>query len=159
MLIYALTICSSREQDDWCSTEVQPSKSQRAAIEGRKLFYPLEKTSAPSLAETPTSLLTPAKDHQVAQYSPRYRLAFTLLNEDSSGGQVADSWDVLNAISHHITPLTLVLSILHNFTIESQVQFYAPLAFEPQKVPEDGTHGLTPKQLTVFINSAKWTLS
>ncbi|KAL0572815.1 GPI transamidase component [Marasmius crinis-equi] len=112
---------------------VLPSESQEAAIEGKKLFYPLEKASG--------------------------TLAFTLLNEDSSGGQVVDSWDVLNAISHHITPLTSALSILHNFTIESQVQFYAPLAFEPQKISDDGTHGLTPEQLTVFINSAEWTLS
>lgn len=49
------------------------------------------------------------------------------------------------------------MSMLHNFTIESQVQFHAPLAFEPE-VLEDGTFGLTSEHLTVFINSAEWTL-
>lgn len=49
------------------------------------------------------------------------------------------------------------LSTLHNFTIESQVQFFAPLAFEPIGLG-DGSFGLTEEQLSVFINSAEWTL-
>ncbi|KAK1226222.1 GPI transamidase component [Marasmius sp. AFHP31] len=137
---------------------VLPSSSPEVAVEGRNLFYPLDKASAHSLADTLASLLIPAKDHRVAQYSPRYRLAFTLLNEDSSAGQVVNSWDVSSAISRQIAPITSTLSNLHNFTIESQVQFYAPLAFEPQNI-DDGARGLTPEQLTVFINSAEWTLS
>lgn len=47
--------------------------------------------------------------------------------------------------------------MFHNFTIESQVQFYAPLAFSPQLL-EDGSYGLTHENLMVFINSAEWTL-
>lgn len=31
-------------------------------------------------------------------YSPRYRLAFTLLNEDAASGNAAMSWDVQEAI-------------------------------------------------------------
>ena len=50
------------------------------------------------------------------------------------------------------------LSLLHNFTIESQVQYYAPLAFEPNKLEDEGW-GLTQEQLSVFVNSAEWTLS
>ena len=50
------------------------------------------------------------------------------------------------------------LSLLHNFTIESQVQYYAPLAFEPIKLEEE-SWGLTQEQLSVFVNSAEWTLS
>lgn len=52
------------------------------------------------------------------------------------------------------------LSILHNFTIESQVQFHAPLAFRPRAMTlqEHEAHGLTPEDLTVFVNSAEWTL-
>lgn len=52
------------------------------------------------------------------------------------------------------------LSVLHNFTIESQVQYHAPLAFLPQEVRVDDqtAHGLTPEDLTVFVNSAEWTL-
>lgn len=57
----------------------------------------------------------------------------------------------------HIAPILSSLSILHNFTIESQVQFHAPLAFEPRPIAEDA-YGLSPEDLTVFINSAEWTL-
>lgn len=55
----------------------------------------------------------------------------------------------VNPILHHLSPL-------HNFTIESQVQFHAPLAFTPRQL--DQAHGLTPEDLTVFVNSAQWTL-
>lgn len=53
------------------------------------------------------------------------------------------------------------LSVLHNFTTESQVQFHAPLAFEPRSLEVNGRHehALTMEDLTVFINSAEWTLS
>jgi hypothetical protein len=57
----------------------------------------------------------------------------------------------------HISPILRSLSILHNFTIESQVQFHAPLAFKPQLVGDDA-YGLSPEDLTVFVNSAEWTL-
>ncbi len=44
--------------------------------------------------------------------------------------------------------------------MESQVQFHAPLAFKPRTISVDGIegHGLTPEELTVFVNSAEWTL-
>ena len=57
----------------------------------------------------------------------------------------------------HIQPVLDVLKPLHNFTIESQVQYYAPLAFEVQPT-EDGVYGLSYEDLTVFVNSAEWTL-
>lgn len=62
-----------------------------------------------------------------------------------------------NIPSGHIYPIIDRLSSLHNFTIESQVQFHAPLAFLPQTL-DDKMYGLTPEDLTVFINSAEWTL-
>ena len=113
---------------------------------------------------------------QVVQYAPRYRLAFSLLNEDSSDGDCPLSWEVKNAISRpspvqfftvsfiineinpgDIQPTLDKLSKLHNFTIESQVQYFAPLAFEPLALA-DGSFGLTEEQLSVFVNSAEWTL-
>lgn len=63
-------------------------------------------------------------------------------------------------IAAHIKPILSRLSILHNFTIESQVQFHAPLAFTPRTVSEGDSpaFGLTQEDLTVFVNSAEWTL-
>jgi phosphatidylinositol glycan class S len=44
--------------------------------------------------------------------------------------------------------------------VESQVQYYAPLAFEPKRLTFGDTEasGLTQEDLTVFVNSAEWTL-
>ena len=61
------------------------------------------------VADTLATLLTPyyslrssaAASHaeRVVSYSPRYRLAFTLLNEDAAGGNAALSWDVRGALA------------------------------------------------------------
>lgn len=37
--------------------------------------------------------------HLVAKYSPRYRLAFTLLNEDAAAGKAIAGWDVEHALA------------------------------------------------------------
>ena len=63
---------------------------------------------------------------------------------------------ILMKILGHIQPILQRLSILHDFTIESQVQFHAPLAFTP--VQTEDAFGITPEDLTVFVNSAEWTL-
>jgi len=116
------------------------------------------------LADTLATLLTPytslrsSQAERVVSYSPRYRLAFTLLNEDAASGNAALSWDVHAAMTAQVSPLLQRLSVLHNFTVESQVQYHGPLAFEPRSLQGD-EYGLTPEDLTVFINSAGWTLS
>ncbi|KAF5379200.1 hypothetical protein D9615_005907 [Tricholomella constricta] len=137
--------------------------SDRIAVRGRQLAFPMRETaSVPELAETLSDLISPLastseQDHRVAQYSPRYRLSFTLLNEDAAAGNFFTEWDVSDAIAHHISPILSQLEVLHNFTIESQVQFHAPLAFSP-RIVNDG-FGIIPEDLTVFVNSAEWTLS
>ncbi|EKM57603.1 uncharacterized protein PHACADRAFT_192749 [Phanerochaete carnosa HHB-10118-sp] len=123
--------------------------------------------AAQRVAETVTNLLAPhasltaSEEHRTVKYSSRYRLAFTLLNEDASSGQAALSWDVREALEAYLHGTFDRLSILHNFTIESQVQYHAPLAFQPRpvKVAGQDAHGLTPEDLTVFVNSAEWTLA
>jgi len=63
-------------------------------------------------------------------------------------------------LKDNLAPILKRLSVLHNFTIESQVQFHAPLAFKPRLIKADDgdAYGLTSEDLTVFINSAEWTL-
>ncbi|KIO23158.1 hypothetical protein M407DRAFT_78419, partial [Tulasnella calospora MUT 4182] len=94
---------------------------------------------------------------RVTQYAPRYRLAFSLLNEDASLGGGATGWDIEEALARYIEPTLRQLSQLHNFTIESQVQYHAPLAFEPQQVADGFRVG--DEDLKVFVNSAEWTLA
>ncbi|KAK7044600.1 GPI transamidase component PIG-S [Favolaschia claudopus] len=126
----------------------------------RHLTHPVRPATLSKLADLLTLLLVPPTDaHRVAQYSPRYRLAFTLLNEDAAAGGAISGWDISGAISRHLSPLLTPLSVLHNFTIESQVQFHAPLAFSPTSLHDGSSYGLTPEDLTVFVNSAEWSLS
>lgn len=50
-----------------------------------------------------SNLLSPqavvSNQAHVVQYSPRYRLAFTLMNEDAADGRVVPGWDIRAAIS------------------------------------------------------------
>ncbi|KAG5643640.1 hypothetical protein DXG03_000566 [Asterophora parasitica] len=132
-------------------------------LQGRQISFPTRgQASATELAQTLSSLISPLastseQDHRVAQYSPQYRLSFTLLNEDAAAGNSFTEWDVSDAITHHIVPILSRLEVLHNFTIESQVQYHAPLAFSPR--PVNGGFVIDPEDLTVFVNSAEWTLS
>jgi len=53
------------------------------------------------------------------------------------------------------------LRTLHQFDIETQVQYYAPLAFEPEQAEDDDGQPiavLTSEELKVFVNSAEWSL-
>lgn len=60
-----------------------------------------------------------------------------------------------------MTPLFRELSVLHNFTIETQVQYHAPLAFSPHENElENGSkeYRLDQDHLKTFVNSAEWSL-
>ncbi|TFY82931.1 hypothetical protein EWM64_g1082 [Hericium alpestre] len=136
-------------------------------VQGRRLLVSPEAASA--VPQTVAALLTPYSTHRtsqsfehlVAKFAPRYRLAFTLLNEDAADGKTVAGWDIQGALSRHITPALNQLNALHNFTVESQVHFHAPLAFEPyhSSTEEEGLYGVTQEDLTIFVNSAEWTLS
>ncbi|KAL1948973.1 hypothetical protein VTO73DRAFT_10779 [Trametes versicolor] len=143
---------------------VLENAAEHPIVEGRELRFG---GSTEQLADTLSKLIAPyasysaSQTQRVMKYSPRYRLAFTLLNEEATSGSAALAWDVQDAIQTHVGPLLKKLSDLHNFTIESQVQYHAPLAFQPRPLQHEGqhVHGLTQEDLTVFVNSAEWTLS
>ncbi|KAI6124410.1 phosphatidylinositol-glycan biosynthesis class S protein-domain-containing protein [Pisolithus croceorrhizus] len=160
---------SMRTSTRWSNLDVHVTVDQNAAVDnqtahsvytiavgnGTVVRHPRhlilsqdDASSATKIADVLTGLLAPeasSRVQRVVQYAKRYRLAFTLLNEDEK----------------HISPVLSQLNVLHDFLIESQVQFHAPLAFEPvQIVSENSTlYGLTPGDLTIFVNSAEWTLS
>ncbi|KAI0696818.1 phosphatidylinositol-glycan biosynthesis class S protein-domain-containing protein [Cytidiella melzeri] len=137
-------------------------------LDGRRLVIRTQAEAGlkqETVLDTLSDLILPSSESmeslRVVKYSPRYRLAFSLLNEDASSNHAILSWDVKDAIERYLAPTLQKLSILHNFTIESQVQYHAPLAFRPKAYNLEGlgVHGLTPEDLTVFVNSAEWTLS
>ncbi|KAH7091884.1 phosphatidylinositol-glycan biosynthesis class S protein-domain-containing protein [Auriculariales sp. MPI-PUGE-AT-0066] len=98
---------------------------------------------------------------RVAKYSPRYRLAFTLLNEDVSTSGF-HSWEIQEAIQDYLEPTLKQLRSLHEFEIETQVQYFAPLGFESERRADDEGqqfHALSSEELKVFVNSAEWSLA
>jgi len=141
-------------------------------------------TAATTLSLLLSDLIAPPESstsysQRIVQYSDHYRLAFTLMNENATTRRFVETWDIHDALAGNphslisresrptkdirpefVFPLLSRLSVLHNFTIESQVQYYAPLAFEPKRFPlgDSEVLGLTQEDLTVFINSAEWTL-
>jgi hypothetical protein len=73
-------------------------KNVRTIIQTQTRYsgYPAETFPLP-LATTLCHLLVPKAgkqaDQKVVQYAPRYRLAFTLLNEDTSAGGAMRGWE------------------------------------------------------------------
>ncbi|KAG6811407.1 hypothetical protein H0H92_007601 [Tricholoma furcatifolium] len=150
----------SRSATFWTHTETDGSyivhDSKEVAVVGRHLAFPTSSLS--TLANTLGTLIAPPiSNHRVVPYSPRYRLSFSLLNEDAAAGHSYLDWEISTMLHRHIQPILAQLNGLHNFTIESQVQFHAPLAFDPRAT--DNGLGINPEDLTVFVNSAEWTLS
>ena len=47
----------------------------------------------------PPPTLSSSITHRVVKYAPRYRLAFTLLNQDAASGKAAITWDAHNSIN------------------------------------------------------------
>ncbi|KAJ6558214.1 phosphatidylinositol-glycan biosynthesis class S protein-domain-containing protein [Mycena capillaripes] len=151
-------ICNPHDADELVGSYTIRANDGISLADQRHLTYPVRNETLPMLADVLAALLVPPTDvHRVAQYSTRYRLAFTLLNEDAAAGGAISGWDIVGAISRHLSPIINRLSFLYNFTIESQVQFQAPLAFSPMFL--HGSYGLSPEHLTIFVNSAEWSLS
>ena len=102
---------------------------------------------APTSPSTDPSTTTPAdteQDPRVIQYSKHIRLVFSIMNQDVTDTTAYDS-SLIHALANitaaHTNPigqLTKELEGLHEFHVETQVQWFAPLAFQPtQEVLEE----------------------
>lgn len=73
----------------------------------RKLQNPLKRVTAPILAKLLVDLIYPFTEehdhrHVSVQYAPRYRLAFSLLNEDAADGDHIIDWDIQGALASEL---------------------------------------------------------
>ena len=96
-----------------------------------------------SLTDDSPPIADTEQDPRVIQYSKHVRLVFSIMNQDVADGTAYDSW-LIHALSssnvsdNPITELTRELETLHDFHVETQVQWFAPLAFRPtQEVLEE----------------------
>ncbi|CAG8526932.1 603_t:CDS:10, partial [Cetraspora pellucida] len=93
------------------------------------------------------------------KYSPMYQVTFSLMNENPSTLLV--DWDIKQAVIKYLKPFVDKISIISNLTVDSQIQHYARLTFEPQKNlhNDENYFYLTPDLLPHFINAAEWNLA
>lgn len=91
------------------------------------------------------------------KYAPTYHLTFSLLTSAAA----PSSWDIEAALSMTMAPLLSALSLISNFTVDTQVQPYATLPPTVQPMYDDAKAAwtLTHSDLASFINAAEWPLS
>ncbi|KAF9341719.1 hypothetical protein BGZ91_003715 [Linnemannia elongata] len=94
---------------------------------------------------------------KTVKYAPGYQLTFSLFSGDASNG--VREWKMQEVIHAYLAPFIKTMSTVSKFTIESQIQHYASLAFTPQMDYSSQEHYLTPDALPNFINAAEWSLA
>ncbi|KAF3078151.1 GPI transamidase component [Orbilia oligospora] len=94
---------------------------------------------------------------RVVKYSSSYHITFSLFTATS----LPASWDIESAISQYLTPLLSALSPISNFTISTQVQYYASMSsgITPSYDGQSQSWTLKKEDLSSFINSAEWPLA
>jgi len=141
---------------DWTSSEIEEASSAviTALLKG-------ERQRVRSIAcDTELSERSNADGVRTMKFSPTYQMTFSLMNGDPNSLQV--DWDIEAAIDTYLKPFLSEVSVVANFTVDSQIQHYAQLAVTPQymerqKLPS--YYYLTPETLPHFINSAEWNLA
>lgn len=100
---------------------------------------------------TERRLLTPHK-HGInsLRYSPKVHLSFKLLTGD---GYPLD-WEIAQAIDEYFTPLIQEFKTFINFTIDSEIKYFAQL-----NLPEGDELTLTDASLSTVMDFAEWDIS
>ncbi|PHH61711.1 hypothetical protein CDD81_8056 [Ophiocordyceps australis] len=96
-----------------------------------------------------TSELLSQRTAKSLRYAPTYHLTLSLFTD----GAVPNTWDIEAAMDEYLRPILSVLSPIHNFTIDTQVQLYATPGIPSTQ------HVLRKEHLASFINAAEWPLS
>ncbi|GAC96405.1 hypothetical protein PHSY_003985 [Pseudozyma hubeiensis SY62] len=111
-----------------------------AAVIAELLHLRGDKPPSTAADDTSASTISDTQhDPRVIQYSKHVRLVFSIMNQDVTDGSAYDSQlvhDLASAnasTSNPITRLTSELSGLHDFHVETQVQWFAPLQFQPTR--------------------------
>ncbi|XP_010863991.2 GPI transamidase component PIG-S isoform X1 [Esox lucius] len=82
--------------------------------------------------------------------SPGYEITFSLLNPDPTSHLL--HWDVEAAISSYIQPLLSKMAPVANFSIDSQILYYAVLGVNPRYDPTLNAYTLNADSLSHVIN-------
>ena len=92
------------------------------------------------------------------KYAPTYHITLSLFTPSAT----PSSWDIEAAIAEYLTPLLDSISVISNFTVDTQVQLFATMApsvHSPEHNADQGVWTLREEDLSGFINAAEWPLS
>ncbi|KAI9475852.1 MAG: phosphatidylinositol-glycan biosynthesis class S protein [Benjaminiella poitrasii] len=101
-----------------------------------------------------------ASNMRTLKYSSQYEVIFSLMNNNPENMKI--DWDIREAINAYLQPFLKEVSIIFNFTIDSQIQNYAPLSLTPEYKERENKpnyYYFEPQHLPHFINSAEWNLA
>ncbi|KAG0163548.1 hypothetical protein DFQ30_011391 [Apophysomyces sp. BC1015] len=94
------------------------------------------------------------------KYSSRYQITFSLMNNNPQSMSL--DWDIREATKSYLYPLLNELSLVSNFTVDSQIQNYASLSMKPklqEKLGKPTHYYFDQDHLPHFVNSAEWNLA
>ncbi|KAI9267737.1 phosphatidylinositol-glycan biosynthesis class S protein [Helicostylum pulchrum] len=97
---------------------------------------------------------------RVLKYSSQYETTFSLMNNNPENKRI--DWEIREAVQSYLTPFLKEVSVVSNFTIDSQIQNYAPLSLKPKYKEREGRpnyYYFEPRHLPHFVNSAEWNLA
>ncbi|XP_075417450.1 GPI-anchor transamidase component PIGS isoform X2 [Tenrec ecaudatus] len=79
-----------------------------------------------------------------------YEITFSLLNPDPKSHDV--SWDIEGAVQRYVQPFLKALSVAGNFSVDSQILYYAALGVNPRFNPASSSYYLAAHSLPHVIN-------
>lgn len=124
------------------ATELHSTFEEERAI----LSYLLSSSTNATLAPKTVASLE-KRTTRAFRYADTYHLTFSLF----TAGPAPSTWDIESAVNDYMKPVLDVLSPIHNFTIDTQVQLYAHPGVQSDSLSKD--------DLASFINAAEWPLS
>ncbi|KAI7855940.1 phosphatidylinositol-glycan biosynthesis class S protein [Circinella umbellata] len=144
----------------WKTTEVYRANLPFSEIESWRNGQVYNNDNNEELIKQYRNVPNDMSSMRTVKYSPRYQVTFSLMNNDPS--KLTVNWDIQEAVKSYVYPLLRELSMVSNFTVDSQVQNYASLSMKPHYKEREGKPGyyyLNPENLPHFINSADWNLA
>ena len=127
--------------------------SQSMSSTSRDLRLRANKPLNPELAMRLANRMT-----RSLKYAPTYHITISLFTPSAT----PSSWEIEAAIAEYFTPLLDMLSVVSNFTVDTQVQLFAtlsPSVHSPEYDTERDVWTLREEDLSGFINAAEWPLS
>ncbi|KAM8834482.1 GPI transamidase component PIG-S isoform 2-T2 [Synchiropus picturatus] len=99
---------------------------------------------------SPTNKRSKADSMRAFKSSPGYEITFSLLNPDPKSHRL--HWDIEGAVQSYIQPMLSKLSPVANFSIDSQILYYAMLGVNPRFDSSHRKYTLSADSLAHVIN-------